>query len=430
MTDQAQHVVAKRDVLTHLFFLLMGALVAAFFAWAHFGQLDVVANALGEVIPSSKVKSVQHLEGGIVRDIHVREGERVKKDQPLVTLDPLRSGADVSELEIRLRGLRIEIVRLQAESNAQEVPIFPRALRDKEPDLVARARALFETRMRGLENKIESQTERIEQRKNEIDGISLRIANSRKRLRLVNEQIEISDELMKDQLTNRMQHLNLLKEAQALKARISEDSKAKPRAQAGLKASEADLRGIKAEFLEEVRETLRDRRREEKELAARLEKFQDTLSRTVLRSPVDGIVKTLHVATLGGVVTSGRTVVDVVPAGDRLIVEAQLPTQDIGYVRPGQSVLVSLSSPEAIRFGRIEGEVVSVSPDTIETDDGTPFYNVRVATSQSYFESGNVRFELVPGVQVLCAIQTGQRSVLAYLLDPFLKSGQLALRER
>ena len=158
--------------------------------------------------------------------------------------------------------------------------------------------------------------------------------------------------------------------------------------------------------------------------------LEDALSRTVLRSPVDGIVKTLHVATVGGVVRAGEPVADIVPVSDRLVIEARLPTQDIGYVRAGQPVLVSLASSDAIRFGRLEGEVVNVSPDTIDTQDGIPYYKVRVETEANQFESGEVIYELVPGVQVACAIRTGQRSVLAYLLDPVMSSVQTALRER
>ncbi len=141
-------------------------------------------------------------------------------------------------------------------------------------------------------------------------------------------------------------------------------------------------------------------------------------------------MKSLYVATIGGVVAPGATVADVVPAGDKLIIEAQLPTQDIGYVRPGQKALVMLASSDAIRFGSLKGNVVHVSPDAIENNDGVPFYRVRITTERDFFERNGVKYRLVPGVQVMCSIRTGQRSVLAYLTDPFLGSFQTALRER
>jgi adhesin transport system membrane fusion protein len=120
----------------------------------------------------------------------------------------------------------------------------------------------------------------------------------------------------------------------------------------------------------------------------------------------------------------------VVPVGDQLIIEAQLPTQDIGYVRVGQVALVMLASSDAVRFGNLQGEVLSISPDAIDNADGMPFYKIRISTKKTYFQRGNVKYQLVPGVQVIASIRTGQRSVLAYLTDPFLGSFQTALRER
>ena len=161
-----------------------------------------------------------------------------------------------------------------------------------------------------------------------------------------------------------------------------------------------------------------------------MRKYEDSFNRTVLRSPVDGTVKALYVFTVGGVVRAGDTVADVVPGEDRLVVEAKLPVQDVGYVHPGQSATVKLASADANRFGNLIGQVVHVSPDALETTDGIPYYRVRIETGRDYFERRSLRYRLVPGVQVLCSIHTGERSVLEYLTDPFLGSMGTALRER
>ena len=141
-------------------------------------------------------------------------------------------------------------------------------------------------------------------------------------------------------------------------------------------------------------------------------------------------MKSLFVATIGGVVAPGATVADVVPGGDRLIIEAKLPTQDIGYVHAGQVALVMLNSSDAGRFGSLTGNVLSISPDAIENSDGIPYYKIRISTNETYFQREKVKYRLVPGVQVTASIRTGQRSVLAYLTDPFLGSFRTALRER
>ena len=159
-------------------------------------------------------------------------------------------------------------------------------------------------------------------------------------------------------------------------------------------------------------------------------KFEDSLRRTVLRSPVDGVIKSLYVFTIGGVVSPGGTVVDIVPGGDRLIIEAKLPPQDIGYVHAGQTVLVTLASSDSNRFGYLEGSVANVSPDTLVSPEGEAFYKVRITTKNAYFERNSLRYTLVPGVQVMASIRTGQRSILAYLTDPFMASARTAMRER
>ena len=183
-------------------------------------------------------------------------------------------------------------------------------------------------------------------------------------------------------------------------------------------------------FAEEARQELEDKRRRLNELNQRLGKFEDSLKRTTLRSPVDGVVKTLHVVTRGGVVRPGGDVVEIVPGEDRLVVEARLPIQDIGYVRPGQVARLKLASPDAVRFGSLDGTVTVVSPDTVITQQGQAFYKVRLETEQTYFERGPVRYQLYPGMQIMASILTGERTVLEYLLTPFLYAMDSALEER
>lgn len=150
----------------------------------------------------------------------------------------------------------------------------------------------------------------------------------------------------------------------------------------------------------------------------------------MLRAPGDGVIKTMYVATVGGVVKAGGTVADMVPAGDVLVIEAKLPPQDVGHVRRGQTATIKLASADAVRFGNLEGKVTNVSPDSIMTQQGATFYKVRIETERDYFQQRNLRYDLVPGVQVATSILTGRRTVLEYLLDPLIGGADTALRER
>ena len=432
MTGDNEEAVDAENVspATHLFFLLCVALCVAFGAWAYIGKLDVVSMAQGEVIPSSQVKNVQHLEGGIVRAILVKEGDLVAQGQPLVELESTSSGADVGELEINLTSLRAEIARLDAEATGKSKPVFDKDLVARYPDLVRYAIGLFNTRKKLKRSQVISQNEIIIQRQQNIREITTRIKNQRDSLKLQDEQVAISVELLEQDLTNRYNHLDLLKEASRLKGRIEEDKAALQGAKSGLKEARSKLESIRGTFDEEVRKELETKRRTFNELTQRLRKFADSLLRTVVRSPVNGVVKTLYVVTIGGVLKPGSNVADIVPAGDRLIIEAKLMPQDIGFVSPGQAAKIRLASSDAMRFGAIEGNVTTVSPDTLLTPEGTPYYRVRIETEQDHFRRGDVIYRLFPGMQVTASILTGQRAVYEYLLGPFLSSMGTAMQER
>lgn len=415
---------------THVFLMVLVALVAVLFAWATIGRLDVVSFALGEVVPSSQVKTVQHLEGGIVADIQVREGDRVTAGQPLVVLESTASGADVEELNVRLAALTADVARLEAEVAGAEAIAFPEGFEDANPTFAARARELFANRQTQLANDRDTQSALLSQRQRERDEIAARLANNKEKLVLLNEQIGINEALLKDGLTNRMLHLNLLKEASTLKGMISEDEAAFARLDAAVEQERLKLEAVEGRYRVEARQELDVNRRDLQELANRQRKFQDSFKRSVLVSPVDGVVMTLHVVTRGGVISPGGAVADIVPIDDALVVEAKLPPQDVGYVHVGQSARIKLASSDGARFGHLDGQVVHVSPDTIETKDGAPFYKVRIQTGQISFERDGESYRLVPGVQVMCSIVTGSRSVMGYIASPFLGSAGTAMQER
>ncbi len=420
----------RRRIGTHMFLITCILLVAAFLTWANYGRLDVVALASGDVVPATQVKTIQHLEGGIIRKILVREGDKVNQGQALVRMEPISSRAELSELEIRLRTLRVAIARLQAEATVAGKPDFPADIRVSHPALVHQAGELFKIRKSRVDNQIRSQNEQIKQRTHEIKEIQVRLRSSANSLKILREQLKISRRLLKLDLSNRMAHLTLQKEEAELKGKITEDQAALPRARAAQNAARAQLDAVKNGFQEEARKELAEVRRTEEELTERLGKFQDSLRRTVLRAPVAGIVKSLYVVTEGGVIQPGGAVLDIVPGDDRLVVEARLRTQDIGYVRADQDALIRLASAEAARYGTLIGNVVHVSPDAIVTREGVPFYKVRIEPERDHFERGNLRYQLSPGMQVQVSIRTGTRTVMRYLLDPYMGSLGMALRER
>ncbi|MGN7612998.1 HlyD family type I secretion periplasmic adaptor subunit [Magnetococcales bacterium HHB-1] len=417
------------QISVHLFFSLLALTCLAFAGWAYYGTLDILSMAQGEVVPFSQVKKVQHLEGGIISKIWVSEGDRVQQGETLVELEAAASRADVNELNARIASLTMAVLRLEAEAADKKTLVIPANLETKFQQRAQQVIMLFNARRKRLhDDQLVHQT-LITQRQQDISEIRGRLKSQNQQLKLVREQLRISENLLKDDLTNRYNHLNLLKESNNIKGNLASDRTALLRAKAALKEAETRLLGVRNAYDEEVKTGLEKARRELGEYSARLGKYADNLSRTVVKSPVSGVVHNIHIVTKGGVVKPGETIMDLVPGNDRLIIEAKLPIGDIGYIQIGQRSVIKLVQ-EAARFGDIYGEVVAISPDTLLNDDGIPFYKVRIETEAKAFQKGENRYRLYPGMLVMVQIHTGNRSVMAYLFASFLESLDDAMSER
>jgi membrane fusion protein, adhesin transport system len=295
---------------------------------------------------------------------------------------------------------------------------------------------LYKIRKQRYGAQLNSQRGQVNQRKAEISEITARLTNLREALTLSDEQVNISEDLLKDDLTNRYNHIDLLREGNRLKSSIEEDTANLTRAESAFNEEESDLAGVKHNYKEDVTGKLEESRRKLDELTQQMQKYADNLQRTTITAPVGGIVKQLYIFTKGGVVQPGETLLDIIPTGDQLIIDARLPVQDIGYIKIGQPAVVRLASADGMRFNKIDGRVTFISPDTIIPKNAThkekaePYYKIRLVTDKNYFEGGGQRYQLYPGVQVSVNIPTGSRTILSYILAPFISSFDNAMKER
>ncbi|MGB1027800.1 MAG: HlyD family type I secretion periplasmic adaptor subunit [Rhodospirillaceae bacterium] len=227
-----------------------------------------------------------------------------------------------------------------------------------------------------------------------------------------------------------MRWLSFVRDGETIRGKLAEDAAVLERAKSKLSEAETEIGAIQSTYDSDVRQTLEEARGELQELAERRRKFEDTLGRTVLRAPVDGIVKSQYFFTVGGVIRPGEVVLDLVPKDDRLVIEAKLMPQDVSYVFPGQTAVIRLASQEALRFGIIEGSVSEVSPDALSDDQGVPYFEVRILTEQDHFERDGQHYSLFPGMQVTAGIHTHSRTIFEYLAAPFMDGLDVALGER
>ncbi|SVD42087.1 uncharacterized protein METZ01_LOCUS394941, partial [marine metagenome] len=284
---------------------------------------------------------------------------------------------------------------------------FEPDLVNEHKDLVTDAIKHFNTRRSHIRNLISSQRQSVAQREQEAKEMQARISKLTESLKLIGEQIVISQGLMKENLTNRMAHLELLKERALLNGGLNESASSVKRIEAAKIEAEVRVLTLRDHYLTETRSKLDQADATYRELSQRRKKLKDSLKRTVLRAPVDGLIKYLYHSTIGGIVKPGGTVVDIVPEGDKLLIEAQLPVQEVIYVASGQIAKVRPLTPDAANFGQLEGRVVHVSPDSIREGDKIPFYLITIELESEFFKSKGKMYPLLPGIQVTCSIRTG-----------------------
>ena len=394
----------KHKKNTQIFFYILSLFAVTAGLWMFLFNIDIISNAEGQVIPAGDVKTIQHLEGGIIDQILVKESDIVKMDDPLVILAATASEVDVDETQVQIDAKKIESIRLEAEINNFDVPIFDDSLVNDRPELVNKSLELFVSRKNKLEGDIKKVSAEIAQHQTAID--------------ILIKQTEMSEQLLVEGIITEFAHYDLLKELNAAKG--------------ALETSLEEKENITKQFVESARNARQVAQREISELNETIKALKDNLERTVITAPVDGVVKNLFFVTIGGVIRPGEAILDIVPTKDNLIVEARLQESDIGFVKPGQSAIVKLSSSDAVNFGQINGVVDRISPDTEqdENDNRIVFYNIFVELDQNYFESKEKTYYLVPGVKVTASIQIGERTLANYLLSPFIGSLGQSFQER
>ena len=383
-------------------FLILGAVSIVVYYFNN-TSLNIISETKGIVVPSSKVKVIQHLEGGIIKKIYANIGDIVKKNDILLELEPVKTLADFSEIEKRITTLSINILRLRAESDNKKL-IFPEDMKIDSPDLVNDALQLFQVRKNKNKALLEEQEKILKNEKNSLI--------------LLEEQVNISKSLLEEQLTNRLKHLDLLKERNAVLSKIE--------------GSVSSIKKIKETYETDVRTQLLKEISEYEELIERKNKFKDNLNRTLVKAPEEGIVKQRFVDTVGGVIKPGIPLFEVVPVNDKLIISSKLPVDEVGYVKKHQSVTVKLVGKNNSMYDSIEGKVITISPDAIYSDKNLeePYFEIRIETNKNYFQGKTEIFYMYPGTQVLALINIGKRTISNYLLEPIFANFTSAMTER
>jgi adhesin transport system membrane fusion protein len=405
------------------------ALLAVLTGWSAVAELDEVAIAPGEVVPRGKIKVIQHLEGGIVDKILVQEGSVVAAGSPLVQLDLATAGVNRNELAARADGERLRRARLEAEVTGAPLRL-PEDAAANQPDVAAAERNAYQARRNELASTLAVVREQLRQREHEVEEMEARRRATANNLGLARERLRLSESLLAEGLTPRIEHLQLKAEVESLAGELSELGQSVPRVRAAVAEAEKRLKESEIRFRRQAQDELEQTEQSIARLRELLAEATDQDRRAEIRSPIDGVVKHLRYNTIGGVVGPAEPIMEIVPSHDALVIRAKLNPIDRGYVQPGQPALVKISTYDFVRYGGLDGEVVHVAPDSTTDENGRAWFEVIVETGKTRLAEDLGGLPISPGMEATVDIHTGRKSVMAYLVKPVLKLRHEAFRER
>lgn len=396
------------------------------FVWAAVFKLDKVTHATGRVIPSVENQVVQHLEGGIIAEVLVTEGARVAAGQVVMritdqftTADAANARTDVVSRQIRLASLEAEI------GGAASFAVDP-ALARQAPHIAESETGLFVARRSQLSQELAVIESQARAHRSEIASIEARLQSLRAEEEIQQERLRLLESAAARNAASRQEVLDRRATLEQLRTRISDSATAIPQIRAQAQEAESRAASARARFLAEAEQEAAELRVELAQAEQSLTAFDDRSSRGEVRAPMDGVVKEIFFATVGGVVRGGDPLIEITPLDDRILIEARLTPEDRADVWPGQDATVKISAYDFTTHGGLAARVIDISPDALQDQQGETYFRVRLSADASQFGS---EFPVIPGMTADVDIQAGRRTILSYLLSPIQDVSERALRE-
>lgn len=417
----------------HLILLAVAVLLAVALLWAALAKVDEVTHAEGQIIPSSQVQVVQNLEGGIVQEIRVREGDVVDKGQILLRIDATRFASSYQEGRLKYLALLAQVSRLTAETEGKPLQI-PAEVEQEAPQLAEDARRLYRTRQQELASTVQILEQQRDQRRQELAEMRSLAGQLERSHALLRDEYQRTAPLAQEGVISQVELLRLQRQLNETRGDLDGVRLRLPAARAALAEAESKIEDARIKFRTEAQAQLNEAKAELAATAQSNTAALDRVTRTAVRSPVRGTVKRLKVTTIGGVVQPGMDLVEIVPLEDNLLVEAKVQPRDIAFLHPGQRAMVKLTAYDSTIYGALEATLEHISADAITEEDGRgderSYFLVRVRTLERGYVKDGESLPIIPGMTASVDILTGRKSVLTYLLWPIERARERALRER
>lgn len=397
-----------------------------FIVWASLSEVDETVAGTGTVVPSGQTKIIQHLEGGIIKEILVKEGESVTKGEPLFKLSQAFFLSDQKAKQIDLLALYATEIRLKAEIAEKSTVTFGNNFNKTIPAILKNEKSIFKANLRAFNEQLALLKDTIEKKKLQITKMTNKLYNLETELKIARENVSIQENLVKQGASSRQMYLGTLAKKQSFITEKQSLKNSIPVTRKELKEAQEKFENYKSkEHVKQLKE-LGEVRLKISKLTERSKADEDREIRKTIISPVNGTIKKIYFHTIGGIVKPGDPVVEITPVGDSLMIEGQIKTSDRARIWIGQKVSVSITAFDFSRYGALDGTLVAISPDSFTNEKGGSYYEVKVSTSKASFGKDKI---VLPGMSAKINILTGKKTIMEYILKPLKDIKHNALRE-
>lgn len=407
------------------------ALVGLALVWANWAELDNVTRGEGRIVSSVQNQMVQASEGGVILRRYVAENTVVAEGEVLFELDPVDANSELNRLAQRLTGLDIKELRLRSEINGTEFSV-PADLNARSPMVALTEQSLFAARRAELAGQLAVLEQRLQQRQQDLRAAENSLGTAERTAGFLEEEIAVVAPLVRDNIAPATRLLELQRQREQALGERDRSSVGIDQARSSRVELETEIDNAKANYTLRAMDEINTVVAEQSELAESLPRLEERVSRTVIRAPMEGIVSRLNFRTPGGFVNTGDVMLELVPTGEALIIEARIMPQDISRIRLDDAVRIRLSAYDSAKYGTVDGRVLRVSPDAIvdERNQGASHYVVDVAIEGDLvLEETGIAVTFIPGMTATVDVLSGKRTVLEYIWQPMAKVQELALRD-
>lgn len=426
-TDADAAILHQEPLRARVLLRSIGIVLTIFLLWAVVAQLDEVTRGEGKVIPSKQVQILQSIDGGLVSEILVREGDVVQADQLLIKIDETRFASSVKENRVQYLGLVARAARLKAMSDGKPFVPPPDVMQDS-PEIVEQERQLYEAKRDEMNAAVSIARQQLAQRQQEQNEAQARRAQASQGYELTSKELAVTRPLINSGAVSEVELLRLERDVSRYRGERDMASAQITRLQAAISEAQRKIEEVELSFRNDAGKELSETNAKLSGLAEGSVALSDRVKQSSIRSPVKGTVKRLLINTVGGVVQPGKDMIEIVPLEDALVLEAKVQPRDIAFLRPGQPAMVKFTAYDFSIYGGLEGTLEHIGADTVMDEKGNAFYVVRVRTNKPGF--GDANLPIIPGMVAEVDILTGKKSVLAYLLKPVLRAKNVAMTER